>query len=415
MFAKQPQNARSFDIKSEAFMRDPAPTLRDMRAAGDVIELKLPLIGAVWAATTHASASEMLKRNDVFVQDPKKAGKKSIPGLQWWVPQSFRVLAQNMLQTDEPNHRRLRSLVDQAFHRRGIAEMRPSIEKIATSLIDDLPKDRPFDFIQDFARPFPLAVISELLGLPDHDRAQFMRWCAPLTHATSPLGLFRALPGIRKLLRYLKGKFKEAEHHPTPGLISELVKTEIDGHKLSEDELLSMVFLLLLAGHETTTHLLSGGLVALLTHPDQKQRMLNEWDRINLVVEELLRFVSPVQMTKPRFVAEDTTLAGHDLKRGALIISFLASANTDPTVFEEPDTLDVFRQPNKHLSFGSGIHVCLGIQLARAEMDIALKQLFTRHPDLQLACLPSDLRWQGRIGLRSLKEMPLILEPESPV
>ncbi len=402
-----------FDLQSQDFMQNPFATFAAMRAAGDVVPVKLPLIGQVWMTTTHQAASEMLKANDVFVQDPRKAGKTTIPGLQWWMPKSFRLLANNMLQKDEPDHRRLRGLVDQAFHRRGIAEMAPRIETIANDLIDQIPTDKPVDLIQLFARPFPLAVISELLGLPAKDRAKFMSWCEGLTGGTSTFNVILALPGIGKLLRYLRAQIADARKNPREGLISELVRAEQEGDQLSDDELLSMVFLLLFAGHETTTHLISGGLHTLLRNPEQKARMVADWDRIGLGVEELLRFVSPVQVSKPRFVSKDTNLAGQDMKRGELVMACLGSANSDPAQFTNPETLDVFRQPNRHLGFGSGIHFCLGIQLARAEVAIALRTLLTRFPNLALAKPDQDLQWRKRFGLRAIKELPILLEPAS--
>ena len=171
--------------------------------------------------------------------------------------------------------------------------------------------------------------------------------------------------------------------------------------------------MLLIAGHETTTNLISGGLLVLLQHPDQKARLIEDWknggDKSGLAVEELMRFVSPVQTTKPRFIAKDVDFAGQALKRGELVMALIASANTDPTKFEHPETLDLFRQPNRHLGFGAGIHYCLGVQLARAETEIALRQLLLRFPELSLACAEDQLKWRKRIGLRSLRHLPINL------
>lgn len=410
MLKSSQQAPLKLDLNSPAFMRDPFPTFRDLRARGDLVRLKLPLIGNVWMTTTHETATALLKDKTNFAMDPRNAGRRNVPGLQWWMPKSISTLASNMLTSDEPNHRRLRGLVDEAFHRRGIAEMSPRIEEIADQLIDTLAANEPVDLMETFARPFPLAVICEVLGLPASDRAMFMASSAKLTTASSPVGLIKALPGINRLLRYLRTQFDAARKSPSSGLISELVRAEQDGDKLTEDELLAMVFLLLIAGHETTTHLVSGGLLALLQNPDQKARLMAEWDREGLAVEELLRFVSPVQMSKPRTAVRDQTFAGVEIKRGDFVMAFLASANSDPAQFEAPETLDIFRQPNKHLGFGAGIHFCLGIQLARAETAIALRRLLTRYPNLRLACDETELGHHRRLGLRALQSLPVVLD-----
>ncbi len=410
MLKTNPQTPLQLDLNSAEFMRDPFPTLRDLRAHGDLVRLKLPLIGRVWMATTHSSARALLKDKTNFAMNPHNAGRRNLPGMQWWMPKSISILANNMLTNDEPNHRRLRGLVDEAFHRSGIAEMGSRIEEIADELIDAMPNHEPFDFMTAFARPFPLAVICEVLGLPASDRTMFMKASAKLTTASSALGIIKALPGIGKLLRYLRTQFNIARENPGPGLISELVRAEQDGNTLTEDELLAMVFLLLIAGHETTTHLVTGGLLTLLQHPNEKSRLMADWDRETLAVEELVRFVSPVQMSKPRMARHDQTFAGQDLKRGEFVMALLASANTDPAQFENAETLDIFRQPNKHLGFGSGIHFCLGMQLARSETAIALRRMLSRYPNLRLGCEVHELRHHRRLGLRALESLPIVLE-----
>ena len=209
------------------------------------------------------------------------------------------------------------------------------------------------------------------------------------------------------LLRYLRGQFEACRADPRPGLMSALVEAEEAGDKLSTDELLAMVFLLLVAGIETTVHLLSVGTHVLLQHDEQRARLVNDWSGIAAATDELLRYVTPVQMTKPRHVRSDSSLYGVDLERGQYLIAILAAANADPEVFESPETLDLTRHPNPHVSFGRGVHSCLGLQLARAEAETAFQQLFTRWPGLRLAVPPEKLSWSKCLGIRGLTSLPL--------
>ena len=189
-----------------------------------------------------------------------------------------------------------------------------------------------------------------------------------------------------------------------------LVQAEQDGDKLSEDELLAMAFLLLFAGFETTVHLLSGGTLALLKAPEQKERLLNDWSLLPPAVEELLRFVSPVQMSEPRYVIRDLEFHGQSLRRGDSIVAWLGAANADPARFPDPEKLDLSRSPNPHVSFGSGIHFCLGAQLARVEAQVGFERLFTRYPRLALAVADSELKYSGNMLLRALVALPVRLQ-----
>lgn len=406
--------ARYFDLTSHEFKRNPFPTFARMREQGPVVRGKLPLIGEVWLATTYEAVCRVLRDQKNFVRDARKAGKERPGGLPWWVPPMFRVLAQNMLARDGQDHRRLRGLVEQAFLRQSVEEMRPQIESLADRFLDDVERRAeasryPVDLLRHLARPFPLAVICTLLGLPDEDRPRFTRWAERLTLATSAWGVLFAVPGIWRLLRYFRQQFEACRRQPRPGLISALVEAEQEGDRLSEEELLAMVFLLLLGGHETTVYLISGGVWALLEHPGQKAELLSDWSRVGSAVEEMLRYVSPVQITKPRFVAHDMELYGRPLRRGDFILGVLGSANSDPAQFSEPERFDINRHPNPHVDFGTGIHVCLGLKLARAEAAVALEKLFTRFPHLELGCPASDLQWAGRIGIRALASLPVTL------
>jgi cytochrome P450 len=397
------------DLTSQSFMRNPFPTLTRLREAGPVVGVKLPFLGKTWVATTHDAVNEVLKDDGTFVRSPKNAGKQLTAGMRWWMPRTLRVLGENMLGYDDPDHRRLRKLVDQAFNRQSVEGLRGRIGGICDDLLGRTAGATSVDLMEGLARPLPLTVICELLGLPEEDRPNFRRWVRALMSAISLWGVFRALPGLFRLVGYFRRHFAQCRQHPRPGLMTALVQAEHDGDRLSENELLAMAFLLLVAGHETTVHLIGGGVLALLEAPEQKARLLADWSLAPSAVEELLRFVSPVQIAKPRYVSRDQTFRGRPLRRGDVLIPMLASANADPGRFDSPERMDVTRSRNPHLAFGTGMHFCLGAQLARVEAQVVLEKLFTRFPNLSLAVPGSELRYTGRLGIRALTALPVRL------
>jgi cytochrome P450 len=207
--------------------------------------------------------------------------------------------------------------------------------------------------------------------------------------------------------RYLERQLEVARESGGEGLIAELVRVEKNGGQISRNEMVSMVFLLLFAGHETTTHLISGSVHELLKNPGLREWLEEDWSRANLAVEEFLRFLSPVQFTKPRYVRRELELGGIRLKKGEQIIAMLVAANLDPQANAHPEKLDLERRPNRHIAFGTGIHFCLGHQLARIEGICALKALFRRWPKLQLAVDESQIKWRRRPGLRAIEHLPV--------
>lgn len=398
-----------FDIASARFKADPAPTFAAMRAAGAVLPLRLPLIGRAWVTTTHEATLAMVKDNGLFVQEGRNAGKAGVPGFSWWLPKSLKIMTNNMLQKDEPDHRRLRKLVDTAFARRDVLAMRGDVEKIADQLINRLEgKDRA-ELVGEYARKLPMAVICDLLGLPEGDRAEFSALTHQALSIKSAIGLMLAARAFSKMLAYARRQIEACRRTPRSGLISELVRAEEAGDKLDEAELLSMIVLLLVAGFETTRNLIADSVIFLERNPAQKAWLLADpAARIERAVEELARYASPVQSTKPRYVARDVEFFGARLKRGDVILALLAAANSDPAVFDRPDELRLDRFPNPHLVFSSGVHFCLGMQLARLETQTALLRLYARLPDLSLA-EPDRIAWIERFGLRGPEALPVRL------
>jgi len=394
------------DFTSQAFFRDPAAAIERLRASGPVVETRFPIVGKVWITTTYECTARVLKDSAVFTLRKPGGGPA---GLRWWMPAFVGTLANNMLTMDEPDHTRLRGIVDEAFRRRAILEMAPHIRAIADDLAGKLFADgSPADLVGRYARVLPLSVICELLGLPPSDRPRFIAWANTVSRVTNMLGFLRMIVGLWRMKRYLEERLRHAREHGGDGLIAELVRVEMEGGRISADEMVSMVFLLLGAGSETTTHLISGSVYELLKKPALRDWLEQDWSRAGLAVEEFLRFVSPVQFSKPRFVQQDVDLGGVRLKQGDRIMVMVAAANMDPQANEHPEQLDLQRRPNRHISFGTGIHFCLGHQLARIEGMCALEALFTRWPGLRLAVAPADIRWRKRPGLRSIEKLPVM-------
>jgi cytochrome P450 PksS len=396
-----------FDFTSQDYLRNPAAGLAKLRAAGPIVDVRFPIIGKTWITTTSEMAGRVLKDNETFTM--RKDGK--VAGLRWWMPRWLRSLAVSMLTMDEPDHTRLRSIVEEAFRQRAILDMEPRILAIADGLAAELFADaNPADLVERYARQLPLSVICELLGLPSADRPRFIAWAQNLTRLTGVVGFLRMLAGIGPMRRYLEGQLQRARETGGEGLIAELVCVEKEGGRIRGEEMVAMVFLLLGAGSETTTHLISGSVYELTRAPELRDWLTQDWSRATLAIEEFLRFVSPVQFTKPRCVRRDVELAGVHLKKGDRIMAMLAAANMDPGANLHPEKLDLTRKPNRHLSFGTGIHFCLGHQLARIEGKCALEALFKRWPRLALAA-PQAIRWRSRPGLRALER--LMVAPNS--
>jgi cytochrome P450 len=254
-------------------------------------------------------------------------------------------------------------------------------------------------------------VISELLGLPLADRPKFIAWAAGFTRFTGMLGFLSAIVNVVPLKRYLERHIESVRQRGGEGLIAEIVRLEKAGEQISRNEIVAMVFLLLFAGHETTTHLISGSVYELLKNPGLRDWLTQDWSRVDLAVEEFLRFLTPVQFTKPRYVRKDIELGGVRLRKGDKIMVLLAAANMDPQANPHPERLDLARKPNRHIAFGTGIHFCLGHQLARIEGRCALKSLFRRWPKLTLAVDESDITWRKRPGIRAIDRLPVAAGP----
>ena len=392
-------------LTDPGFMADPQLHVEALQRQGPFVRSRLPIIGDIWLATSQEALAAVLKDNEHFSM---RRGDGNVTGVQWWMPKAIRLLANNMLTMDEPDHRRLRSLVDVAFRRDAVMALEPRVDAMAHGLATELFSDgQPADLQMRFARALPLAVICEMLGIREADRVRFSQWAERLTTVNGVFGFLAAMPGISKMRRYLADEIARQREEPGEGLIGELVKMQSEGADISDDELTATIFLLLVAGHETTTHVITGGVYELLSRPGQVEWLMAEESRMALAVEELLRVVSAVQFTKPRNVRRDIELLGIRLAKGDVVMPMIVGANYDPAAIDAPEKLDLGRRPNRHVSFGAGIHFCLGHQLARLEVACALRALFTRWPDLALAD-PGGVRWRARAGIRALDGLMVV-------
>jgi cytochrome P450 PksS len=288
-----------------------------------------------------------------------------------------------------------------------VEQMRDQIQGLTNELLDAVEPKGAMDLIADFALPLPLNMIGRILGVPAKDNAKFHRWSKTLISGGSNRNLFILIPTTMAFMRYLRKLIRERRANPKEDLVTALVQAKDGSDQLSEDEILAMIFLLLIAGHETTVNLIGSGTLALLEHPDQLEMLRSEPTLIKPTIEELLRFVCPVEMATERYAREDISIAGTTIPRGELVMAVIGSANRDEKYFDNPHSLDITRQNNKHLAFGHGVHFCLGAPLARLEGQIAISTLVQRMPNLRLAVAPDQLRWRGTFVLRGLEALPV--------
>jgi cytochrome P450 PksS len=397
------------NTSDHAFRANPYPTYARLRQEGPLARTKLPMVGPGWVLTRYEDVAAALK-DPRFSNDSRGAMAGTGPSPKW-LPRVFRSLQTSMITVDDPEHARLRNLVHQAFTPRRIQALSVRIEQIVDELLDAAGRKGQVDLIADFALPLPLIVISEMLGVPPEDRLKFHQWTGPFLEGSSSglLQLLSQMPNGMRLMRFFEKLIQLRRADPQDDLTTALVNAEAEGKRLSEDELISMLFLLLLAGHETTVNLIANGSLALMEHPDQMARLHAEPGLIDTAVEELLRFGNPVEHGNMRYLSEPVELYGTTLPRGSMVVLMLSSANRDESVFPDPDRLDLARSPNRHLAFGLGIHYCLGAPLARLEGKIALRALSQSYPGLRLAVPPEQLRWRIAIAIHGLKALPVTL------
>ena len=403
------QKIQQLDLQSADFKQAPEITWTRLAEQGPVVTSRLPLLGRIALTTRYEHSQSVLRNTDQFSVDARRCGHRMAAGMRWWVPSLFKPLANNLLTVDGEEHRALRKRVDFAFRRTEIDRLQSHIEQITAVALHRLHSDMlqhgTADFVKTVARPVPQAVISWLLGL---DTAYSIQ-DSPFNRALSSLGsvqrgsdLFRVLPGIRLILKKLKQEITARRHEPADDLLSSLVCEQGEGRALNDNELLAMVFLLYVAGHETTTHLLSTTVLSVLSAPEIREQI--SAPLTDKSMHEFVRFNSPVQMSKPRFVLQDMTFGGADLRRGETIAVLIGAANRDFRVFDDASTFQLNNASARHLGFGTGSHACFGLHLALRETATVVNRLLFDFPaTVKLGPEADAFHWGKRLGLRSLE------------
>ncbi|MDQ1663602.1 MAG: hypothetical protein QOJ68_3582 [Blastococcus sp.] len=394
------------DLDDPAVVADPYPAFALARAVAPV-QWHEGL--GLWLAFTHAGANAVLRDRRLGRIWSDKAPAERF--------ESFNLIHRNaILEMEPPDHTRLRRLISTAFARGHVERLRPWVEELAGSLVDAMVERsggrEPVDVLTGMAEELPVAVIAELLGVPEADRPLLRPWSNAIVKmyeygrtAAIEAGAEQA---AAEFVDYLASLADERRRSPGEDLLSHLVQVrDTEGDRLTEDELVTTCILLLNAGHEATVNVSGNGLLALLEHPPQLQRLRNDPGLLPTAIEELMRFDSPLQLFE-RTATEDVDIGGITVEKGQKIAALLGSANRDPAAFADPDALDVGRSDNPHISFGAGVHFCIGAPLARVELQASFGALLDRTSRLELGAPPTR---RPEFVLRGLRELPVVLTP----
>jgi cytochrome P450 len=396
----------------EESIQDPHAFYALLREEGPVHEAMLPMGTRAWivtrypdarAALSDARLSKDVERSTELMRQFRPTGEEPSDG-----GEMFR----HMLNMDAPDHTRLRKLVTKAFTARRIEALRPRVQEISDALIANMVANAdagPMDLLDEFAFPLPITVISELIGVPDDARDDFRAWSNTMLQS-GPREEAQAA-GLA-MAQYLTGLMEAKRAQPTDDMLSELILASDDGDRLTQGEVLGMVFLLLVAGHETTVNLIGNGLLALLRNPEQLAALRADRSLLPSAVEEFLRFDGPINLATFRFTSEPIELAGVQIPKDEFVMISLLGANRDPHQYEQPDRLDLGRNPS-HVAFGHGIHFCLGAPLARMEAAIAFSGLLDRFDDIELAVPVKDLSYRPSSLIHGLTRLPVLLRPRT--
>jgi cytochrome P450 len=391
------------DFGGQEFLANPYPVYQELREANS--PLWLPHggpTGGMWLFTRYEDVVAILKESRI-----SKELSRVVP------PEQLSLLDLSMLNKDAPSHTRLRSLANQAFTPARVRDLESRIVQSVDDLIAKVLRRGEMDFIADFALPLPVITIAELLGVPPGDRDRFRAWSNQVVSGLDALRTNEETKAIqreamRTLAAYFADLIARRRYEPKEDLVSALIEARDARDTLSEDELLGMCILLLMAGHETTVNLLGNGLLTLLRHPDQLTLLTRHPEHVPFAVEEVLRFECPVQRSTFRVATDSLDVRGTTIAKGDQVSAVIGAANRDPRQFADPDRFDARRHPNRHLAFGLGAHFCIGANLARTEARIAFTRLLQRLPGIRLVTDTAD--WNPSTFFRGLKTLPVVLE-----
>jgi cytochrome P450 len=399
------------DFCDLSFIANPELTFQKLRDSAPIQQIVLDDGFPIWLISTFDDVT-MVLRDPRFIKSPdnlRKNNTEPTKGKTRRATPAHILRRWHMLANDPPQHTRLRGFAQKAFTPKIIANLRPRIQHIANELINlILKKNTEIDFINDFAYQLPIIVIAELLGLPDEDREKLRNWSDILIEVQVTEKNKQSIDeNSQEFIDYLKNVFSLRRKNPGNDLISAFLKLEAEDSHMTEDELYATIFLLIIAGHETTVNLISNGMHALLSHPDQLELLKNNPELIHSAVEEMLRYNGPVLTSTMRLAAEDITINEITIKKGEGVLVLLSSANQDETKFDNSLQFDITRKTNKHVGFGYGIHFCIGAPLARLECEIAINTVLNRLPNLKLDPKSNSYEWRASTIIRALKKFPV--------
>lgn len=370
-----------FNPFTAEYRRDPHAVFRTMR---EKHPFYFSHVFRSYVATRYEDVQSVLRSPDFTTDRMNTDVMKALAKRTKKDPEYHAMIERNLLMLDGDEHRQLRGLVGKAFTPRRVEALRPRIEAMVDELLDDMAKSEDVELIRDLAHPLPTNVILEMLGLPPKDRHKFAAWSKHLVELLDPLqaegGDANIRRAIKELNAYLRPILENRRREPKDDLLSAMLQAEENGQRLNERDLLALVTLIMVAGHETTTSLIGNAVIELLRNPGERKRLQDNPELIETAVDEFVRFASPVVLTD-RAAIRDCEVAGQKIRAGQLVVCVIAAANRDPAQFDDPERLDLGRQNNHHLGFGLGNHFCLGAQLARLETQIAIGKLLERFPD----------------------------------
>jgi len=396
--------SRPINLNSAEFNNDKFAWYEQIREDLPVHQAKVSII-KVFTIARYDDCTAILKDPRVLRNRSTITGGGRFP---FPMPKAIKPIAESMIVEDDPNHRRLRELVRRAFRPQAIEVLETKIDQYSNELLDGLSLKKEFDLQSDYALAIPMRMIGDMMGLSREAIPQFKEMFSILTKGFGGWRIFRTLfwdmPDTVRFVRELIGQKRD---HPGDDILTGLIEADAEGDRLTEDEIVAMVFLLIVGGYETTVHLITNGVLTLLENPEQLARLRDNPELINSAVEEILRHRGPVQSTKPGYAAEDIHLHGVTIPKGKPIMPLFGAANHDPRAFDNPQVFDIGRTPNRHLGFGHGTHFCLGAHLARAEARFGILNLLQRFPNLQLAGDPASLKLQNMPGWHRYDGLPV--------
>ncbi|OUL60975.1 cytochrome P450 [Flavobacterium sp. AJR] len=399
------------DFYDESFIANPELTFQKLRNIAPIQQITLGDEFPIWLISKYDDVTNML-RDPRFVKslnNSQTLNNESSKEKAKRTTAAYILRRWHMLSSDPPQHTRLRGFTQKAFTPKIVAEMRPRIQQITDELIDKIYDNKKMDFLDDFAYPLPFTVIIELLGIPIEDQEKLRRWSDVLIESHITDKNKQSLnESSEAFIDYMKNILDLRRKKPGNDLISAFLKLEEAEDHMTEDELYASILLLIIAGHETTLNLISNGMHALLSHPDQLELLKNNPKLIHSAIEEMLRYNSPLFASTMRLAAEDITIKGITIKKGEGALALFSSANQDEAMFNDSLRFDITRENNKHLAFGHGIHFCMGAALARLECEIAINTILNRLPNLRFDKEAKVLKWRPSNIIRGLHKFPVV-------